>query len=49
MCDASNFGVGAAILQAHKDTNKMTLHQQSHDFVHKQILDSLPLSEIEQL
>ena len=25
MCDASNFGIGAALLQSHKDTNKMNL------------------------
>ena len=25
MCDASNFGIGAALLQSHSSTNKMTL------------------------
>ena len=25
MCDASNFGIGAALLQSHSDTNKMNL------------------------
>ena len=25
MCDASNFGIGAALLQSHKDTNIMRL------------------------
>ena len=40
MCDASNFGIGAALLQTHSGTNKRILYQQIHDYSHKQSYDS---------
>ena len=40
MCDASNFGIGAALLQSHSGTKKMNLYQQIHDYSHKQSYDS---------
>ena len=40
MCDASNFGIGAALLQSHSGTNKMNLNQQIPDYSLKQSYDS---------
>ena len=43
MCDASNFDIGAALLQSHSGTNKTIFFQQTQDYLHKLNLDSLPL------
>ena len=43
MCDASNFGIGAALLKSHIGTKKLILFQQTQNFLHKLNLDSLHL------
>ena len=40
MCDASIFGIGAALLQSHSGTNKMPLYQQIPEYSLKQSYDS---------
>ena len=48
MCDASNFGIGAALSQSHQG-NKKNQYQQTQDFSHKQNSDSQYLGENAQL
>ena len=43
MCDASNFGIGAAFLQSHSKTIKMNLISGNIGHLHKLNLDSLHL------
>ena len=40
MCDASNFGIGAALLQSHSGTNKLNLISANSRLLHKPNYDS---------
>ena len=40
MCDASNVGIGAALLQSHNGTNKMNLISANSRLLLKQSYDS---------
>ena len=45
MCDASNFGIGAALLQSHNGTNKMNLISANSPIIHSSRATTLNSNE----